>query len=118
MITPRIHHESILAKDALREIFLSRGKKVNEALALQFIKTVGVFPPGAFVRLSNGEIAVVIKRGKDGTAPTVSSIVSPRGGRYARPFRRNRDDEKFKIREMIPPDGNIQPNLRTLWGYH
>ncbi|MGA7800251.1 MAG: HD domain-containing phosphohydrolase [Gammaproteobacteria bacterium] len=117
MISPRAYRQEVLAKEALREIFVQRGKSVDEDMAVTFIKELGVFPPGAFVMLENGETGIVVQRGKDGTCPVVSSVISPRGGPYARPLRRACDKQHYAIREMVARDPSVPVNPRLIWGY-
>jgi HD-GYP domain-containing protein (c-di-GMP phosphodiesterase class II) len=46
--------------DALDIIYKNRGRQFDEDLALEFIKCIGVYPPGSVVELSNGEVGIVI----------------------------------------------------------
>ncbi len=117
MLIERGDRPSMLATEALRELFLARGKAFDEELCSAFIKELGIFPPGAFVRLSNGEVAVVIKRGKTTRTPLVVSVLSPRGGALARPVRRDTSIESFTIADACPRDDTLALNLPALWGY-
>jgi hypothetical protein len=104
MIKPRAYREAVLAKDALREIFVARGQKVDNELTQVFIKELGIFPPGALVRLANGEIAVVVARGVNTAYPMCRAIVGPRGAEYDEPRRRDTAvDRLHAIKEMLPP---------------
>jgi len=90
MVLPRQYRDGIHVQRALREIFLQRGTHIDAALAANFINRLGVFPPGIFVRLHNGETGVVIERGRPRpSAPLVSCFRAPHGGTYARPLHRN-----------------------------
>jgi len=120
LVTPRRHRKPILAKDALKTIFLGRGKEVDEELAGHFIRETGIFPPGAFVRLANGEIAVVARRAivnqsRDSTAPIVYSVISPRGGRYESPICRDCNNEVFKIENICPAELDMHPVVEKIW---
>ena len=117
MVTPRAYRAEMQAKEAVKEIFLKRGKEIDESLAHVFIKELGIYPPGAFVRLENGEIAVVIRRGKDATHPVVQSILSPRGGAYTSARRHSCEQELYHIKEVVRREKNSAVNLRKLWGY-
>lgn len=117
MITPRVYRIQILARDALRDIFLKRGAEMDAALAQVFIKEMGVFPPGAFVKLQNGEVAVVVRRGDNAMAPLVQSLVGPRGAPLPVPLRRDTSKEDFAIREMVCPDKTVPIDPHQLWGY-
>jgi len=119
MITPRVYRNQILASDALRDIFLKRGAEMDAALAQVFIKEMGVFPPGAFVKLHNGEVAVVIRRGDNAMAPLVQSLIGPRGAPLPVPvpLRRDSSKEDYAIREMVCPDKTASIDPHLLWGY-
>jgi HD-GYP domain-containing protein (c-di-GMP phosphodiesterase class II) len=117
MITPRIYRDAILARDALREIFLKRGSEMDAGLAELFIKELGVFPPGAFVKLQNGETAIVTQRGEKSMAPFVYAVLGPRGAPLAHPIKRNTADPDFVIREMVIRDKTVKVDLHRLWGY-
>ncbi len=122
LVTPRVHRKPIVAQEALKAVFNKRGQEVDETLANQLIREVGVFPPGSVVRLANGEIAVVtrraiVKKKRDSTAPMVHSILSPRGGLYDEPIKRDCSNVLFKISEAAPtalPD-SVEP--LTIWHF-
>lgn len=105
------------AIDSLKSLFMNKGKEHDETLSLIFIKLLGIFPPGSFVRLENGETAIVIKRPISGMWPIVKSILTPRGGPFGTPLRRDCSDEQHGIKELYMPD-NLPPlNFSALWGY-
>lgn len=79
MIRPRAYRQPMQAKDVLRQIFLDRGKLIDEDLAQTFIREIGVFPPGSLVKLKNGEIAVVVRRGETAAVPLMWALLNPHG---------------------------------------
>lgn len=118
MISGRTYRDGIHAKEVLSKMFVDRGQVYDESICITLIKELGIYPPGAFVRLVNGEIGIVIKRGKDSMKPIVSCFISPRGGLYTRPFPRDSNEDKsFEIKEVVNRDKKIQLNLLALWGY-
>lgn len=117
MVMPRSYRSALQAKEALKKIFLKSGGDIDESLAHAFIKELGIYPPGTFVRLVNGEIAVVIKRGSSAKNPVVQSIISPRGGPYSIPRQHNCEQDMYKIKEVAPREKNLPVSLRKLWGY-
>ncbi len=117
MITPRRYRSEILAKDALREMFLKRGAEVDGDLVQLFIKEMGIFPPGAIVRLNNGEHAVVIKRGRDTTCPCAQAVAGPRGAPYSVIRERDCSNDEYGIKEMVHRDKGLALNPSKLWGY-
>lgn len=117
MVSPRSYREEMTAQNALRDLFINKDKQYDEELSLIFIKELGVYPPGAFVKLINAETAIVIKRGQESTAPTVCSLVNPLGELYARPIRRDSRKQEYTIQEICPRLKTMALHLPTLWGY-
>lgn len=121
MITTRSYRKPIMAQKALKDIFTKRGKSVDDKLAQMLIREVGIYPPGSFVKLVNGDTAIVIKRSiakKGGTtAPAVCSIISPRGGFYERLNTRDSGLDMYKITEMCQPEIDEPIDYPKLWGY-
>jgi HD-GYP domain-containing protein (c-di-GMP phosphodiesterase class II) len=117
MIAPRRYRNHESSKSAMRTILLERGKSIDDGLAVHFIKALGVFPPGVFVRLQNGELAIVIHRGANPKAPTVMSVVGPRGAPFERPFQRKTDSRESEVLDVVERDPIVEIDLPKLWGY-
>ena len=115
MVTPRCYRQAILAKDALREVFLKRGAEIDAELAGLFIKEMGIYPPGAFVKIANGDTAIVLKRGKNGTSAVVKCIIGPRGAPLPFPLVRDTSQAGFEIREMVQCDSALKLTPRQIW---
>ncbi len=118
MILPREYRDGIHVKKALREIFVQRGSIVDESLAQFLIKEMGIYPPGTFVQLANGDTAIVIRRGlKEANAPLVLSILSPRGAPYKNPQQK---DTKYKdlygIIKVLPRIEHLELDRNEIWG--
>ncbi len=79
LIRPRAYRGAVSATEAMRAIFLERGKLVDEALAASMIREVGVFPPGALVRMEKGEIGLVFRRGDTPGKPRVRLLLDRMG---------------------------------------
>ena len=54
----------------------------DDILAVQFIKKIGIFPPGSIVQTRNGDYAVVIKPGVECMYPKICPIMGPCGTPY------------------------------------
>ena len=118
MVVAKGYRDAYPANNILRVMFINKGQEFDEELCLQLIKVMGVFPPGSFVKLANGETSVVISRASEGAVwPKVGSILSPRGGPYGNPLRRDCNEPSYKIRHMCSLDHNIVLNLHKLWKY-
>ena len=61
MTADRCYSASIPSTEALKIIFKDRGTHFDERLALEFIKSVGLYPPGTLVELVNGLICIVLE---------------------------------------------------------
>jgi hypothetical protein len=82
--------------EAARSFFLQRGGAVNP-IAAAIIKEMGIYPPGAYVKLANGETAVVVRRGESANAPQVVSLSNAQGIPFAEPLRRDTRVERFRV---------------------
>jgi HD-GYP domain-containing protein (c-di-GMP phosphodiesterase class II) len=56
----RVYDTGRSSMSALDIIYKNRGRQFDEELALEFIKCIGVYPPGSIVETSNGEVGIVI----------------------------------------------------------
>ncbi|MFT5082437.1 MAG: HD-GYP domain-containing protein (c-di-GMP phosphodiesterase class II) [Lentisphaeria bacterium] len=55
----RVYAKGRPSTEALRIIYENRGTQFDENLALLFIETIGIYPPGSLVELMDGKVAVV-----------------------------------------------------------
>lgn len=117
MIKPRGHRKPLGSREALREIFLKRGARVDELMAKTLIKELSVYPPGSFVRLRNGETAIVFRRGQTATDPLVRSIIGPRGAPLESPIRRNTSETRYVVVDSAERDPSVPVVLDQLWDY-
>ncbi len=118
MISERDYHHPIFIKDALNVFLLNDGKAYDSQYALRLIKQLSIFPPGSFVTLNNGEIAVVVKRGlKDPMKPIVKSFLGPDKKRYINPLYRECGTNGYEVEAMSGYDPNIPLNYSHIWEY-
>lgn len=54
------HVKAISPRLALKEIYEYSGKQFDEKLAKAFIKMVGIYPAGSIVKMTNGQVAMVV----------------------------------------------------------
>jgi HD-GYP domain-containing protein (c-di-GMP phosphodiesterase class II) len=117
MITPRSYRKAMLSKTAMRDIFLKRGSEIDEELAVYIVKELGVYPPGSFVKLQSGELAIVTHRGANPKAPAVKAVVGPRGAPFDKPVLRKTDIREYEILDVVERDMIVKIDLHKLWGY-
>lgn len=103
MVRPRAYREAVHARHALRSLFLERGKAVDETLASLLVREIGVFPPGTPVRLANGEVGVVLRRGRGASHPVVARLINANGTLAALAAQRDTAVEAYAITETVPP---------------
>ena len=61
MTADRCYSPGIPSTEALKTIYKDRGTHFDDRLALEFIKSVGLYPPGTLVELVNGLVAIVFE---------------------------------------------------------
>ncbi|EPR35753.1 metal dependent phosphohydrolase [Alkalidesulfovibrio alkalitolerans DSM 16529] len=100
------------AAEAFRLMYSMRGKEFETRILELFIKSMGIFPVGSFVRLNNGHYAVVCEANSDQPLrPSVKLVFDPR----LRPCRA----EFVDLADASGPDGrnrleiheNLDPRL-------
>lgn len=118
MVLPRKYRDGFFVKKALQDIFIQRGKSVDEESAMLLIKEIGVYPPGTFVKLANGDTAIVLRRGvKNASSPFVLCIINQRGEFYEKTKQRDTiHKDIYGIVEVLPRIENLKLNRDEIWG--
>jgi HD-GYP domain-containing protein (c-di-GMP phosphodiesterase class II) len=70
-ISPRAIRKPLTVQEAARQLFKLDG---GGPMAMAIIKEFGIYPPGEFVKLKSGELAVVIRRTASANTPLAVSI--------------------------------------------
>ena len=97
-LSGRAKRDSMTADQAGRQMFMQDpGHPMTAALAKEF----GVYPPGCHVSLVNGELGIVIKRGKTVTTPLVASLTNERGAALTEPRRRDTSVREHAIVAVV-----------------
>lgn len=119
LLAPREYRKGLLPTQALSQLFKGRGQEVDEGLTVKFVKELGIYPPGTFVRLRNGDTAIVTRRGEDRMRPVVKSIINERGASYPVPLRRETHQQLLvnEITGMCQPPKKVVPKFSILWDY-
>ena len=94
---------------AARDIFTGTA---GHPLAAAVVKEFGIYPPGCFVRLTSGEIAIVIHRGESVTTPVVACLTNVTGQPMMRPQRRETTDKANAIVALVA-DSDVM--VRVPW---
>ncbi len=117
MITSRAYSEEIIPKVALQQIY-KLATEEDQTLYLAFIKTLGIFPPGTYVKLANGEIAIVTQRSLEDTLKCkVVSIYNKDMKAFNVPIERDTSNKEHAIKEFFAPSKKLNLDPLKLWGY-
>jgi HD-GYP domain-containing protein (c-di-GMP phosphodiesterase class II) len=116
-VSSRAYRKSLVPNAALRDIVLVGKENTDPALVSTFVKELGIFPIGTFVRLENGEIGVVTAKGNSTTTPIVDALVGPRGAPLDAVIKRDTSKTLHGIREVLTEhQAAIGFSLDQLWG--
>lgn len=114
-ISPRSDRPGLLPQLAARDIYLGPDGQPS-ALGAAFVKTLGLYIPGSYVRLANGEVAVVARRGRRANTPLVFAITR-QGMPLGEPVLRDTQDRGLEVKSSEPADAvKVRINVEKLLG--
>jgi len=87
MTADRCYSPGISHTQALKIIYDERGKQFDEPLALEFIRCMGVYPPGSIVELTNGAVGLVQEVNEQYRHLPLVLILRDAEGREIEPYR-------------------------------
>lgn len=99
-LAPRASRWPMPVTAAMQASYYDEEHKVDEAGAA-LVKTLGVYPPGAFVRLASHEVGVVIRRGTTATTPRVAVVTNRDGMPTGEPIPRDTGMPPWKITGVV-----------------
>lgn len=102
-ISPRADRKAFSPHRAARDACLG-ANGLPTALGAVFIKTLGVHIPGSHVRLANGELGVVVRRGRKANAPWVMSLLGRHGMPLGEPALRDTSDPGLGVVGGVAPE--------------
>lgn len=113
-LSPRKSRPASSATVAAQAALLDEGGHSDEA-GQALIRTLGLYPPGAWVKLSCGEVALVLRRSASAKAPVAVSLVSKSGLALAVPALRNTKLPAYEVTGSVAPGQvKVRPNLDAL----
>jgi putative nucleotidyltransferase with HDIG domain len=108
MRSQRIYQQAFPTERILAVLQNNDGKQFDQHLVRRFSQLVGIFPPGNLVRLSSGEVAVVLKAyAPDPYRPRVKVLFGRDGTALERPYELNLWDveDGQSIQNPVDPAG-------------
>ncbi len=99
-IAPRATRAPMVATAAMQASYYDEQRQVDEAGAA-LVKTLGVYPPGTFVRLATQEVALVLRRGASAAAPGVAVVLNREGMPTGELIRRDTAQPQWKVSAAV-----------------
>lgn len=78
LISPRESRPGQCVTDSGRHVLIKAGQALDE-VGQALLRTLGICPPGTFVRLADERVAVVLRRSGRPGEPWVASVLDPQG---------------------------------------
>lgn len=117
MTRPRAHRKALLANKAAYKLFVASRASTSSTPGL-IVKMLGMFPPGTMVKLANGDVAVVLRRGDAPKAPKVASLVNATGIGYPMPQQRDTNLPEFAVVDVVAgEEAKLSIKPARLFGY-
>jgi len=101
-LSPRRSRPASNATQGVQAVFLDEGGHPDDAGQL-LVKFTGMYPPGSWVKLACGEVALVLKRTAFLKAPVLASMINREGLPMAVPALRNARLPDYTITAALPP---------------
>ncbi len=102
-ISPRLGRQGLSARAAVRAHYLEMQRQ-NSPLGALLVKHLGMYLPGSYVRLHNGEIAVVTRGTGQANRPMVMAIVGKDGIPLSTPTVRDTALPHYAVIDSVSPD--------------
>jgi HD-GYP domain-containing protein (c-di-GMP phosphodiesterase class II) len=115
MLSQRAYRKSMLAAEAAKRVYLDMGQGKENPFPGLLIKEVGMYPPGTLVKLANGEVGVVCKRGAQANTPVVATLINAKGLQQMDPVRRDTAAAPPFAIVTVLPQSMLQVNFEQIW---
>lgn len=102
-ISPRKTRRGLVPQQAMRSLFV-QSQAEHTPLGPLLVKALGLYPPGSYVRLQGGEIAVVVRRGQRANTPVALAIINPQGMPLSLPAVRDTERAGHAVLESVNAD--------------
>lgn len=110
----RVYDKGRASMQALQIIHANKGAQFDEKLALEFIRMIGIYPPGSVVELENGEAGIVVANTKDNKLKPIVLLVRNSAKQPITPYRqinlsngaKDASGNLYKIAHEVP-DGTF-----------
>jgi HD-GYP domain-containing protein (c-di-GMP phosphodiesterase class II) len=117
LVSQRAYRPALSPRQAIKELNERAAKAIEPALIGALIASVGLFPPGAYVRLANGETAIVVRRLLDPKHPVVYALHQDTTPPYESPRKRLTGSQRdYEIVADVKPEAvRVKIDPAALW---
>jgi HD-GYP domain-containing protein (c-di-GMP phosphodiesterase class II) len=110
-MSPRKSRTGRTARDSARSVIVQAGAAKHDEVGTALIGMLGVCPPGTYVKLANGETAVVMRRGVKPGEPWVATVLNRNNVPIAIPRLHDTSREGLAIQSALIAS-TVRVNLR------
>jgi len=106
MRSNRYYAKEIPPEKTIKEMEEASGKEFEPVLLRKFIRLIGVYPPGTFVRLDTNEIGFVFQTNpSDPYRPRAKIVIDSNGSKIETP-------QEIDLEEKVPETGNFRRSIK------
>jgi hypothetical protein len=114
MISPRKSRAGRSATDSVRAI-VGQEIEQHDEVSYTLVRSIGLCPPGTFVKLDNGDTAIVLRRSEKANHPLVASLLDRAGHHHAQPSLYQTATGKPRIQSALARSAvSLELNHRTM----
>jgi len=110
-MSPRKSRTGRNARDSVLSVVMKAGALQHDEVGTALVRILGVSPPGTYVRLVNGETAVVLRRGVKPNEPLVASVLNRNNEPIGEPRLHDTSREKLAIQATMVAS-EVRVNLK------
>lgn len=110
-MSPRKSRTGRTARDSVLSVVVKQGAIKHDEVGTALVRILGVSPPGTYVKLVNGETAVVVRRGVKPGEPLVASVLNRNDEPIAEPRLHDTSREKLAIQSTLVAS-EVRVNLK------
>ena len=114
-ISPRKSRAGRSATDSVRALVGQEKNEQRDEVSYTLVRAVGLCPPGTFVRLDNGDVAIVLRRSDKTNHPLVASLQDNTGNHRSQPRLYQTASGKPRIQSALARNAvTVELNHRTM----
>ena len=110
-MSPRKSRSGRTARDSVVSVVVQTGTAKHDEVGTALVRILGVSPPGTFVKLANGETAVVLRRGIKPGDPYVASVLNRNDEPIAEPRPHDSANPAFAVQATLTAT-SVRVNLK------